>query len=87
MKFNQVDSDYLPPYEILDQILEMLIDQNKDIESVVKSGFNRKIISRIWKMIKNSEFKRYQSAVGPKISKMSLSADRRFPLTNKYELQ
>ena len=38
-------------------------------------------------MIKKSEFKRYQSAIGPKITKMSLSSDRRFPLTNKFDLQ
>ena len=87
LKFNQTDRDSLPPYKVLDQILEMLIDQNKDIESIVKSGFNKRIINRVWKMIKNSEFKRYQSAVGPKISKLSLSVDRRFPLTNKFELQ
>ena len=87
LKFNQTDRDSLPPYKVLDQILEMLIDQNKDIESIVKSGFNKRIINRVWKMMKNSECKRYQSAVGPKISELSLSVDRRFPLTNKFELQ
>ena len=43
-------------------------------------------VMKIWKMIKNSEFKRYQSAIGPKVSKMSLSQDRRFPITNKFDL-
>ena len=42
------------------------------------------MIKRIWKMVKNSEFKRYQSAIGPKVSCMSFDKDRRFPITNKF---
>jgi NAD+ synthetase len=86
LKLNQKDSDSLPPYEILDQILEMLIDENKDLQSIINKGFKKGLVVKIWKMIKNSEFKRYQSAIGPKLTKMALANDRRFPITNKFEI-
>ncbi len=86
LKYNQKDSDSLPPYEILDKILSYLIDENRDIKFIIKKGFPKNDVMKIWKMIKNSEFKRYQSAIGPKVSKMSLSQDRRFPITNKFDL-
>ena len=86
LKYNQKDSDSLPPYEILDKILSYLIDENRDVKFIIKKGFIKDDVMKIWKMIKNSEFKRYQSAIGPKVSKMSLSLDRRFPITNKFDL-
>ena len=86
LKFNQKDSDTLPPYKILDKILDLLIDKNQDLKSIIKKGFNEEIVRRIWKMVKVSEFKRYQSALGPKVSEMSLDRDRRFPITNKFVL-
>ena len=86
LKFNQKDTDSLPPYEVLDKILELLIDKNKDLQSIVKKGYDKELVRKVWLMIKNSEFKRYQSVVGPKVTRMSLSNDRRFPLTNKFEL-
>ncbi len=86
LKFNQKDTDNLPPYEVLDKILELLIDKNKGLQSIVKKGYDKELVKKVWLMIKNSEFKRYQSVVGPKITNMSLSNDRRFPLTNKFEL-
>ena len=84
LKLNQKDTDSLPDYEILDKILEFLIDKNYDIKKIKALGFNEGMIKRIWKMVKNSEFKRYQSAIGPKVSCMSFDKDRRFPITNKF---
>ena len=86
LKFNQKDTDSLPDYEILDKILEFLIDKNYDIKKIKRFGFNEAMIKRIWKMVKNSEFKRYQSAIGPKVSSMSFDKDRRFPITNKFSI-
>ena len=86
LKYNQKDSDSLPPYEVLDKILELIIDDNKDLKFITKKGFKKSLVLKVWKMIKNSEFKRYQSAIGPKISKMALAGDRRFPITNKFEI-
>ncbi len=84
LKDNQRDEDSLPKYSILDKILELLIDKNYDLKSIKKYGFNEKLIKKVWKMIKNSEFKRYQSSIGPKLSDMSFDKDRRFPITNKF---
>ena len=84
MKDNQRDEDSLPKYSILDKILELLIDKNYDLQSIKKYGFDEKLIKKVWKMIKNSEFKRYQSSIGPKVSDMSFDKDRRFPITNKF---
>ncbi len=86
LKFNQMDKDSLPPYNILDGILELLIDERRDLKFLTKKGYSINLVRKVWKMIKNSEFKRFQSAIGPKISGESLSGDRRFPVTNKYEL-
>ena len=86
LKFNQKDTDSLPCYQILDKILEYLIDKNYNIKKIKRFGFKEVMIKKIWKMVKNSEFKRYQSAIGPKVSSMSFDKDRRFPITNKFSI-
>ena len=86
LKFNQKDTDSLPGYQILDKILEFLIDRNYNIKKIKRFGYSEAMIKRIWKMVKNSEFKRYQSAIGPKVSSMSFDKDRRFPITNKFSI-
>ena len=86
LKMNQKDEDSLPKYSVLDKILELIIDKNYDLESIQKYGFNERLIKRVWKMLKNAEFKRYQSAIGPKVSSMSFDKDRRFPITNKFKI-
>ena len=57
------------------------------ISPLINKGFKKALVVKVWKMIKNSEFKRYQSAIGPKLTKMSLANDRRFPITNKFEIE
>ncbi len=84
LKMNQKDIDSLPNYKILDKILELIIDKNYDLQSIKKYGFNEGLIKKVWNLVKNSEFKRYQSAIGPKVSQMSFDKDRRFPITNKF---
>jgi len=86
LKMNQKDEDSLPKYSVLDKILELIVDKNYDLQSIKKYGFNEKLIKRVWNMLKNAEFKRYQSAIGPKISSMSFDKDRRFPITNKFKI-
>jgi len=86
LKMNQKDEDSLPKYSVLDKILELMVDKNYDLQSIRKYGFNEKLIKKIWNMLKNAEFKRYQSAIGPKISSMSFDKDRRFPITNKFKI-
>ena len=86
LKLNQKDEDTLPKYSILDKILELIIDKNYDLQSIKRYGFNEKLIKKVWNMLKNAEFKRYQSAIGPKISSMSFDKERRFPITNKFKI-
>ena len=86
LRFNQKDKDSLPEYEKLDKVLELLIDKNYGIKQIKEFGYNENMIKMIWKMIKKSEFKRYQSTIGPKISGMSFDKDRRFPITNNFSI-
>lgn len=86
LRFNQKDKDSLPEYEKLDKVLELLIDKNYGIKQIKKFGYSENMIKMIWEMIKKSEFKRYQSTIGPKISSMSFDKDRRFPITNNFSI-
>lgn len=80
---NQQDSDALPDYNILDQVLYQLIENRANPEALY-SEFNKKVVDKIYKLLKISEFKRFQSAPGIKISSMHFDKDRRFPITNFY---
>lgn len=86
LRFNQKDKDSLPEYEKLDKVLELLIDKNYGIKQIKEFGYSENMIKMIWEMIKKSEFKRYQSTIGPKISGMSFDKDRRFPITNNFSI-
>ena len=86
LRENQKDIDSLPPYELLDKILFFLIEKNLGKKEIVKRGFEQNMIERIWQMIKNSEFKRYQSCLGPKLSEMCFDNDRRFPIINNFKI-
>lgn len=83
---NQKDSDSLGQYDILDQILNLLIEEQKSINEVIELGFDKNIVKKVANLILTSEYKRHQSALGPKISKMSFGRDRRYPITNGFKL-
>tara|TARA_B100000989_G_scaffold290944_2_gene264793 strand:- start:92 stop:1750 length:1659 start_codon:yes stop_codon:yes gene_type:complete len=86
LRFNQKDSDSLPSYKVLDKILFYLIEKNMSLQEIEDLGFEKIIILDVWNLIKNSEFKRYQSVLGPKISMMSFDSERRFPIINKFKI-
>ena len=86
LKFNQKDTDFLPSYDILDNILYCIIDENLSLSEIIKKGFEKKLIIKIWKMIMRSEYKRFQSVIGPKVSKMNFDSDRRFPIVNRFKI-
>lgn len=85
LRENQKDSDSLPPYEILDKILFSLIEEQKSIDQIIKSGFDANLVKKVAKLTYNSEYKRRQSVIGPKISDMSFDKDRRYPMTNLFQ--
>jgi NAD+ synthase len=84
LKPDQTDQDTLPPYDVLDDILEGLIDQDLSIEEVAARGHDRALVARIWRMVDLAEYKRQQSAPGVRIGRRSFAKDRRYPITNRY---
>lgn len=80
---NQKDRDSLPDYEILDKILFSLIEERKSIREI-SENFDQSLVEKVAKLLQISEYKRRQSCLGPKISDMDFSRDRRYPITNKF---
>ena len=83
---NQIDKDSLPSYEILDKIIDLHIEKNYSHKELIKFGFSRKLVQKVVRLVKISEFKRRQSAPGPKITSKAFGKDRRYPITNKFQL-
>lgn len=81
----QKDEDSLPPYEILDLVLEMYIEQDKSVEQIVNAGFDPQLVREVCRMVDRNEYKRRQSPPGVKITKRAFGKDRRLPITNQYQ--
>ena len=81
---DQKDEDSLPPYDMLDGILEMLVDQDASVADCVAAGYDRDTVKRVEHLIYISEYKRYQSAPGPRLSKRAFWLDRRYPIVNRW---
>ncbi|MEK7748392.1 MAG: NAD(+) synthase, partial [Nitrospirota bacterium] len=84
LRFNQADTDSLPPYEILDSILMAYIEKDHSREEIVAAGFDTETVAKVISLVDNSEFKRRQAPIGVKITHKGLGKDRRMPITNKY---
>ncbi len=84
LKPNQTDQDSLPPYELLDAILEGLVEGEKSVDAMVEAGFDRAIVLRVWKMLDRAEYKRRQAPPGVKITPRAFGRDRRYPITNGF---
>ena len=85
LKNNQTDQDTLPSYEILDDVIRLYVEEKQTPAFMIESGFDSQIVEKVVNLINSSEFKRRQSAPGPKITSKAFSVDRRFPITNKYK--
>ena len=81
---DQKDSDSLPPYDVLDAILERFIDGDRSVDSIVQEGFDRPTVERVARMVDLNEYKRRQAAPGVKITTKAFGKDRRLPITNRY---
>ena len=81
---NQRDSDTLPPYEILDPILEAFIEEDLSVEEIVDLGFDRATVIRVLEMVKRNEYKRRQTPPGVRISNRAFGRDWRYPITSGY---
>jgi NAD+ synthase len=81
---NQTDQDSLPPYEVLDDILECLVENEMRISEVVAKGYDEATVQKIERLLYLAEYKRRQAAPGVKITKRNFGRDRRYPITNKF---
>ena len=82
---NQKDEDSLPPYETLDAILTHLVEEDMGIDAVAARGFDRATVARVWRMLTLAEYKRRQAPPGVKITRRTLSRERRYPITNRFD--
>jgi NAD+ synthase (glutamine-hydrolysing) len=81
----QLDTDSLPPYEVLDPILKAYVEDDLSAEEIVSQGFKRSMVKKIIKMVDQNEYKRRQAPPGIKITARAFGKDRRFPITNLYK--
>jgi NAD+ synthase len=84
LRENQTDQDSLPPYEVLDDILECLIEEEMSIAEIIKRGHDRKTVERIEHLLYIAEYKRRQTAPGVKLTRKNFGRDRRYPITNRF---
>jgi NAD+ synthase len=84
LRDDQKDEDSLPPYEVLDVILEGLIDDEKSVPEIIEMGFDRETVKKVEHLVYISEYKRFQSAPGARLTMRSFWLDRRYPMVNKW---
>ena len=82
---NQTDQDSLPPYEILDPIIQAYVEEDRSIEEIAGQGYDRAVVERVVRMIDASEYKRRQAPIGIKITPRAFGKDRRVPITHRFK--
>ena len=82
---NQKDADSLPPYEILDPIMEAYVEDDKGFDEIVGNGFDPRTVSKVLRLIDQSEYKRRQSPPGIKLTMRAFGKDWRVPITNRFK--
>jgi NAD+ synthase (glutamine-hydrolysing) len=80
----QTDQDSLPDYSVLDQILELHIERRLSASEITAKGFDGALVDSVLKLVKNSEWKRRQGAIGPRITKLAFGRERRMPISNGW---
>jgi NAD+ synthase (glutamine-hydrolysing) len=85
LRFDQKDTDSLPPYEILDPILEAFIEEDLSVDQISARGFDRATVGRILDMVKRNEYKRRQAPPGVRVSGRAFGRDWRYPITSGYK--
>ena len=84
LKADQTDQDSLPPYDVLDAILERYMENDESIEGIIVAGFDRAVVERVTRLIKINEYKRRQAPVGIRVTHRSFGKDWRYPITSKF---
>ncbi len=84
LRENQTDQDSLPPYDVLDQILERLVEREEPTAAIVAAGFDRDTVMKVERMLYLAEYKRRQAAPGVKVTLKNFGRDRRYPIVNRF---
>ena len=84
LRENQTDQDSLPPYEVLDAILEGLVEREASVEDLVAEGFDRATVKKVEHLLYIAEYKRFQSAPGTRLTQKAFWLDRRYPIANRW---
>ncbi len=84
LRENQTDQDTLPPYDVLDQILERLVEREESTATIVAAGFDRDTVMKVERMLYLAEYKRRQAAPGVKVTLKNFGRDRRYPIVNRF---
>jgi len=82
---DQTDADSLPPYEVLDPILELYIEQDQSVEQITAAGFDAAVVERVAGLVDRNEYKRRQAPPGVRITQRAFGRDRRYPITSGYQ--
>ncbi|MFZ9103324.1 MAG: NAD+ synthase, partial [Burkholderiaceae bacterium] len=81
---DQVDQDSLPAYDVLDDILVRFVEQGQSTAEILAAGHDRETLSKVYRLVRSSEYKRRQAAPGVRITPRAFGRDWRFPLTNRF---
>lgn len=84
LALNQTDQDNLPPYEILDPILDLYLNKNKNIKEIIMQGFDKMLVEKVIQLIYKNEYKRRQAPIGTRINHHAFGRDRRYPITSDF---
>lgn len=84
LRDNQTDQDSLPPYDVLDAILTRYVDLEQSREDIVSAGFSAETVDHVLRLVRINEWKRHQSAPGPKVSRRAFGRERRYPITSGW---
>ena len=84
LRTDQLDVDSLPPYDVLDAILEAYIEDDLTAGELIGAGFDEALVRRITRLVDLAEYKRRQSPPGPRVTPKAFGKDRRLPITNRY---
>lgn len=84
LRADQTDQDSLPPYEVLDAILQRYMENDESVENIIAAGFDRAVVERVTRLIKINEYKRRQAPVGIRVTHRSFGKDWRYPITSKF---
>jgi NAD+ synthase (glutamine-hydrolysing) len=82
----QVDQDNLPPYDVLDRILELYIEEDASATAIIAEGFDEQVVRRVLRLVDVNEYKRRQSPTGVRLTRRGFGRDRRYPITNAWPI-